>query len=145
MSESLLRAYEGFDSLKNLDAFLSFLIGISRNIIKSKLRRKKLVFRQEESHKHIADDALSPAEKLDVQLLYEALHKLSASQKEAVILFEISGYSIREIAELQGVTESAVKSRLKRGREKLASLLKDEHFQTVSHSEGTEIVSCLIF
>ena len=59
------------------------------------------------------------------EALYAALDKLPAAQKEAVILFEISGFSIKEIAEIQGSTESGVKSRLKRGREALAKLMND--------------------
>jgi RNA polymerase sigma-70 factor (ECF subfamily) len=40
-------------------------------------------------------------------------------QREAVVLGDIEGYSIDEIAAIQGVTASAVKSRLARGRERL--------------------------
>jgi len=48
-----------------------------------------------------------------------ALANLDAEQREAVVLHEIEGFSVEEIAEMQGVTSSAVKSRLARGREKL--------------------------
>jgi RNA polymerase sigma-70 factor (ECF subfamily) len=40
-------------------------------------------------------------------------------QREAVVLFEVDGYSIEEIAAMQRVSVSAVKSRLVRGRERL--------------------------
>jgi len=60
---------------------------------------------------------------LDVEILYKALQKLPASQAEAIVLFEISGFSLNEITEIQGGTLSGVKTRLKRGREKLASIL----------------------
>ncbi len=48
-----------------------------------------------------------------------ALAKLSAEQREAVVLFELEGFSIEEIAALQRVSASAVKSRLARGRVRL--------------------------
>jgi RNA polymerase sigma-70 factor (ECF subfamily) len=48
-----------------------------------------------------------------------ALAGLPAPQREAVVLFEIDGYSIEEIAGMQHVSVSAVKSRLARGRERL--------------------------
>src|SRR5207247_7978577 len=48
-----------------------------------------------------------------------ALGTLAAAQREAVVLFEIDGYSIEEIAAMQRASISAVKSRLTRGREKL--------------------------
>jgi RNA polymerase sigma-70 factor, ECF subfamily len=49
----------------------------------------------------------------------DALQTLSAEQREAVVMFEVDGYPIEEIAAMQGVSLSAVKSRLARGREKL--------------------------
>ena len=51
---------------------------------------------------------------------------LPEEQKEAVILFEISGFSIKEICEIQQAGESAVKQRLKRGRQKLTEILTFE-------------------
>ena len=48
-----------------------------------------------------------------------ALAALPAVQREAVVLFELEGYPVEEIAALQGVSASAVKSRLARGRARL--------------------------
>ena len=49
----------------------------------------------------------------------KALALLPAVQREAIVLFEMNRFSIAEIAQLQNVSESAVKSRLARGRERL--------------------------
>ncbi len=48
-----------------------------------------------------------------------ALDTLPAAQREAVVLFEIDGRSIEEIAAMQRASVPAVKSRLARGRERL--------------------------
>ena len=48
-----------------------------------------------------------------------ALASLSVEQREAVVLFELDGYSIEEVAEMQRASVPAVKSRLVRGRERL--------------------------
>src|SRR5262249_37776735 len=48
-----------------------------------------------------------------------ALAGLSPEQRETVGLFEIDGYSVEEIAAFQRVSQSAVKSRLVRGRARL--------------------------
>ena len=61
-----------------------------------------------------------------VYLLHEALALLPDVQKEAIILFEISGFSIKDIMSIQNASESAVKQRLKRGRERLVALLQFE-------------------
>jgi RNA polymerase sigma-70 factor (ECF subfamily) len=60
-----------------------------------------------------------------------ALASLPAVQREAIILFELDGFTIEEIAGLQGSTISAVKSRLARGRERLR-----RHYQKVHHYDG---------
>ncbi|HEY0990180.1 MAG TPA: RNA polymerase sigma factor [Kofleriaceae bacterium] len=48
-----------------------------------------------------------------------ALAVLPAVQREAIVLFEIEGWQVDEIARLHGVSVSAVKSRLARGRARL--------------------------
>jgi RNA polymerase sigma-70 factor, ECF subfamily len=48
-----------------------------------------------------------------------ALAVLPAVQREAIVLFEIEGWQVDEIARLHGVSPSAVKSRLARGRARL--------------------------
>jgi len=58
--------------------------------------------------------------------LHRALALLPEAQREALILFEISGFSIKEVAGLQAASISAVKQRLKRGREKLTEILTFE-------------------
>ncbi|TPW16805.1 MAG: RNA polymerase sigma-70 factor, ECF subfamily, partial [bacterium] len=49
-----------------------------------------------------------------------ALATLSPEQREAIVLFELEGFSIEEIAAITGSGISAVKSRLARGRTRLA-------------------------
>ena len=48
-----------------------------------------------------------------------ALATLEPVQREAIVLFELHGYSIEEIAEIQRASVASVKSRLVRGRERL--------------------------
>ena len=51
--------------------------------------------------------------------LTQALGRLPVEQREAVVLFEVEEFSIEEIAEMQGVSQTAVKTRLRRGRQRL--------------------------
>lgn len=48
-----------------------------------------------------------------------ALAGLPPEQREAIVLHDIEGFPVEDIAKMQGVTISAVKSRLSRGRERL--------------------------
>lgn len=57
-----------------------------------------------------------------------ALSTLPAVQREAVVLRELEGFSIEEVAELQEVSVSAVKSRLSRGRQRLRRYYEQRGF-----------------
>ncbi|MEL6538347.1 MAG: sigma-70 region 4 domain-containing protein, partial [Bacteroidota bacterium] len=62
---------------------------------------------------------------VDVHLLHQAMDQLPEDQKDAVILFEVMGFSIKEIAEVQENTIGAVKTKISRARKRLRSLLTD--------------------
>ena len=125
-SDVVLEAYENFESLRKPESFKFFLFGIARNIFRKKLRSNKIKTQYERNNVQQQQDASSSMEmKVDIGLLYEKLELLPDKQKEALILFEISGFSLKEIREIQGDSLSAVKLRLSRGRQKLKELLSD--------------------
>lgn len=125
MNETLLVAYNKIDQLKNEGAFLSFLIGISTKILANSYRKNKAsTFEDEFSLNNYADPNKQFDRQFEVELLHKALAQLPDKQREALILFEITGFSIKEIMELQNSGLSAVKQRLARGRTALAEVIK---------------------
>lgn len=126
MHDAILIAYEKLGTLKNKEAFLHFLFGIAIRVLANANRKKKperitedrlVLFIEDEDHRAEKKD--------DLEVLYLGLAALSEDMREALILFEISGFSIAEIAELQKVSISAVKQRLVRGRRDLMSALSE--------------------
>jgi RNA polymerase sigma-70 factor (ECF subfamily) len=69
-----------------------------------------------------ADGPESAGELGGAQRVRLALARLPAEQREAIVLHDIQELSVEEIAELQGVSASAVKSRLARGRKRLRAI-----------------------
>jgi len=71
--------------------------------------------------------AALPDEEMETRWLKEqvrgALDRVAPDQKEALVLMYLQGHSVSEIEELTGASTSAVKMRLKRGREALEALL----------------------
>lgn len=55
--------------------------------------------------------------------LQRALSEIDETYREAVVLYDVLGCSYAEIAELTGVAEGTVKSRIFRGRSELAKRL----------------------
>lgn len=70
--------------------------------------------------------------------LAQALRRLPAEQREAVVLFEVEEFSILEIAEMQGVSQTAVKTRLRRGRQRLR-----HHYEQLGEELGEQLAERL--
>lgn len=124
VGETVMLAWENFDSLKSKDAFLSYLLTIASRVYK---KRQRIFYKFRVNEAQDIDElycrTLAPDVSTDVGLLYKALEKLPTRQKEAIILFEIMGFSIKEICEIQDSETSSVKMRLVRGRQKIAELM----------------------
>jgi len=144
--ETILTALENFNKLKNKKAFLGFLFGIANNIVRNNLRKQKFSGTISESKLSSKTSSETASDtKLDIKYLYDALSKLPKSQCDALILFEINGYSIKEICEIQNAKESAVKQRLKRGREKLAFLLNEPVLAKEPVGKKSKILMLMFF
>jgi RNA polymerase sigma-70 factor (ECF subfamily) len=65
------------------------------------------------------------AQTLEAVLLRRALAALSADHRDAFVLHHVQGFSVPEVAELVGVAEGTVKSRLFAARNRLRELLSE--------------------
>ena len=126
MNDSLLVAFQKLETLKSEKAFLSFLIGISVRILANHHKKKKEDLIDKPNDFDLQDVNAKTERDAEVYMLHKALALLPDEQRECLILFEISGFSIKEIMEIQDSSESAVKQRLKRGRSKLIEILTFE-------------------
>ncbi|MEN0050290.1 MAG: RNA polymerase sigma factor [Bacteroidota bacterium] len=127
VQETILATLEGFEKIKDQSRLLAYMIGIANNLTKRYSRRRKFKANWEEEtiekmEAQLKDAALA----VDIHYLHQAIQQLGADQRDAILLFHISGLSVKEVAELQQVSEGAVKTRLSRGRTELKRLLADE-------------------
>ncbi|MDP4220102.1 MAG: RNA polymerase sigma factor [Bacteroidota bacterium] len=124
LSETVLASYERFESLKDKQAFTSFLFTIATRIHYHQKRRKNWFGAYNAEYADSLESSeIAPDSAADIRIVRDALSELSPRQRETVVLFEISGFSLEEIREIQGGTLSGVKSRLVRGRKELSKLL----------------------
>jgi RNA polymerase sigma-70 factor (ECF subfamily) len=124
VGDTILAALEGFAKVRSEKAFLSYLFTIAVRIQRRKRWRRRLFDRFDEPFAAKIVDTGTPADAgNDLELLHRALARLPERQREAVVLFEITGLSLEEIREIQGGSLSGVKSRVSRGRQELARLL----------------------
>ena len=121
--EALLRAAARLQGLRDAGCFRVWFYRLLFNLHRSRARRsfwRRLLPLDERVAEAIpARTASGARDPGGAERAAAALAVLPAVQREAVILYELMEFSVEEIAELTGVTASAVKSRLARGRDRL--------------------------
>lgn len=128
LQQALLRAIENFGMLKEEAKFKSWFFKIITNCFYDVTRKsfwKNLISLELYEAKEDIPDVYANAVHSDTRdLVSAALERLSDKERIAVLLFEIEGFSIEEITELQQEKSiSAVKSRLSRARKKLKDII----------------------
>lgn len=133
MHDTVVIAFEKFNPKVEPSTFLSFLFGISIRVLANNKKRSDKKSMHLSSLKNADFTHNLSQQQEEIAHLYQALNSLAEIQKETIILFEIVGYSIKEIAALHSSSENAVKQRLHRGRLELKRILSPlvEHQNTL--------------
>jgi RNA polymerase sigma-70 factor (ECF subfamily) len=69
----------------------------------------------------------------DIELLRESLSTLPPAQAETVVLHDLMGHALAEIATITGASIAAAQSRLVRGRKALAAWMTEARAKGRSH------------
>ena len=104
----------------------NWLLTIASNGIKQRFRQEQSRPRQVELDDQIADGMTEDDESPSVGELLTALSKIPPQQRQAIVLREFEGRSYGEIAEILGVTTSALETLLFRARRSLAEELQHQ-------------------
>lgn len=134
LHDTVVAAYEQFDKLENRDRFAGYLFTIASNLFKKQLRRKKFSGKYDEKEALLIEDLAADTEtRAELSIVMQKMELLPALQREALILFHISDLPMEEIRNIQGGSLSAVKLRIKRGRERLMQLCteRQQHIITL--------------
>lgn len=120
--EAVLRAARKVGTLRDRSKFKSWMYSVVASVHRTRYR-SSFWTRWMSSDKRpdpVGDDGSRWAdERASANRASAALATLEPVQREAIVLFELHGYSIEEIADMQRTSISAVKSRLVRGRDRL--------------------------
>ena len=116
--ETFLRAFEKLDTLREPEKFLSWLLGIARNLSRQVMAKRQGHVPLESApetaapqHDH-GDDEMH-------HLLASQIEKLDESHREVLLLHYYAKKRTRTIAEVLGISEAATRKRLQRAREAL--------------------------
>lgn len=147
--EAFLNAWRGLSKFQGESSFSTWLYRLTSNLCIDFLRREKrrsglsmtvsLDDEEEGRQADVPDERFSPeqsAERREVQELIRAgLRSLSEEHRRVLVLRELDGLSYAEIAQLLGLEEGTVKSRIARARLALRKyLIAAGNFSSASSS-----------
>jgi RNA polymerase sigma factor (sigma-70 family) len=116
--EVFVKAWQSLSKLDEGEKFSIWLISITKNKCIDYFRKnaRKL-------EKPMLQDLLAPIETFQksrlTDILWETLDSLDDKYRIVLVMNYITGYSAKEIAYLLNISQSAIESRLRRGKEKL--------------------------
>ena len=120
IQDTFCRYLEKKPDFRDEDHEKAWLIKVATNICRDMIRfrvRHPKVCIDDVEHMLVA-----PEQK---EILRELL-ELPVKQKTVIYLYYVEGYHIKEIADILGITESAVKTRLLRGRKQMRDMVSIE-------------------
>lgn len=127
VQDALLSAYRAAGSFRGDAAVTTWLHRITVNacldLVRRKASRPSVALEDELDHsKDVAAPDILGARETAAEIL-EALRRIGPEQAAAVVLVDVEGFPVAQVAEMLDVPVGTVKSRCARGRARLAALL----------------------
>lgn len=133
MQEAFIKAFKKMDQFKGDVTFGAWLKRIVINTCLDAIKANKMVTQTiEEEQFYVADDSTSWYVDTETtrQEIEQAIDKLSVNYKTVVQLYLMEGYDHQEISEITGISESASRTNLHRGKLQLKEHLKHLQYGT---------------
>ena len=115
--DSLVKAYLSCAGYQDVGRFRSWLFKIAHNTFLNHKASCRTMESIDDAKTLVSTNAADAG--FQHQSLYLALRTLPPKERSAITLFYLSGYNIKEIAQITQTSEVAVKKQLSRGRDKL--------------------------
>lgn len=124
VQEGLLNAYRNVDRFRGEAAVTTWLHRIVINACLDRARRRQARPTVALADLPVTREPVAPETDHDTaREVWAALAQLPLEQRIPLVLLDMQGYAVAEIADILGVAEGTVKSRCARGRARLAVLL----------------------
>jgi RNA polymerase sigma-70 factor (ECF subfamily) len=125
--EVLLALYRGLANFRFQSSFRTYMIGVARNRALDALRRQRRRRRREQELWRLAPAAADPLEQAQdherAERVLACLDRLPVGERQLLLLRDVEGLSMEEMAATLELPVGTVKSRLHRSRARLARLL----------------------
>ncbi len=121
LQETLIRIMKADPQFANEAQEKAYILKTAANAAKNHLAYSRLREADELNEELLAE------EREDLSFVWEAVKQLPEISREALHLYYCEGYKTAEIAGMLGRREATVRSDLKRARERLKEILKEEY------------------
>jgi RNA polymerase sigma-70 factor (ECF subfamily) len=126
VQEALLRSWKSLDALRDDDAAKPWLLTIVRRENARYFERKRLETVDIDNLSPAQSAMLAETEDSEIDDMRQAIYRLEDDYREPLVLQVLMGHSTKEIAELMGIQQGAVLTRLHRARIKLKDIVVSE-------------------
>ena len=125
--DTFVKAFTNISSFKNLSSFSTWLYRIAYNVFYDYIRSNKETGDLEckEVDSQYSTQQTNIAQKLDI---HQALCQLKETERTCITLFYMEDISIDKISTITGMATGTIKSHLSRGKEKMATYLKQNGY-----------------
>lgn len=129
LQEILIKTYQNLSSVKDPKSFQSWLFKIARNALTDYYRKSASTISEQQLPEMMAmrDESFDWEENIHQELsncIKPFINSLPKIYRDALQEVELNGVSQKKLAEKLGISHSAIKSRVQRGREMLTKLFQ---------------------
>ena len=121
VQETFLRAWRSLDSLQNESAAKAWLFTILRRENARLYERYRPELVDVDDYVIVEKAVEEPENNVEKELLLEAINRLEKDYREPLLLQIVGGFSGKEIAEILGLNDNTVMTRLFRARSKVVA------------------------
>ena len=121
LQETLIQYLQTAPVLENPAHEKAWLLKVAANLSKNRIDYNRI--RQTDE----LEETLVAEKREDLRFVWEAVRALPEKYREVIHLFHHEGYSTAQIAKILGYKEATVRTNLRRGRQQLKEILKEEY------------------
>ena len=131
VQETFLKVYSKYSSFRSESSEKTWITRIAMNVCRDMMRKRSYRERPEEFSEWMAANADGSPEQEAIDrdeniTLLHAIQSLPDIYRQTILLYYYDGFKTDEIARIQHTAKSTVNVRLKRGRDMLRNMLKDD-------------------
>lgn len=128
-NEVFLEVWRHAGRYEGRSAVSTWVLAIAHNMAMSQMRKRKEDELEDEVAEQVADDSddpeLSAQKRSKAEIMREVINRLSDEHREVIDLVYYHEKSVREVAEIVGIPEATVKTRMHYARKQLGEMMKE--------------------